>query len=71
MSYGVLECDIVMLQKLHAYDFVIKKALFCAGPCTYKCREFKCTFTSQNAYLTSIFFLQIITTLIIFKILLL
>ena len=31
MSYGVLECDIVMLQ--NAYDFVIKRGIRCAGPC--------------------------------------
>ena len=35
MSYGVLECGIVML---HAYDFVIKdiaikRGIICAGPC--------------------------------------
>ena len=33
MSYGILECDIVML---HTYDFVIvcnKKGIICARPC--------------------------------------
>ena len=34
MSYGVLECDIVVTES-HAYDFVKKKGggIICAGPC--------------------------------------
>ena len=39
MSYGVLECDIVMLQNYTLMyfvikDFVIKKSIICARPCT-------------------------------------
>ena len=39
MSYGVLECDIVVTE-LHAYDFVIKdfvikRGIICARPCIY------------------------------------
>ena len=57
MSYGVLECDIVMLQNYTLIyfvikdfvikDFVIKKSIICARPCTLaifkilKLREFK------------------------------
>ena len=40
MSYGVLECDIVMLQNYMLYDFVIKyfvikRGVICAGPCSH------------------------------------
>ena len=34
MSRGVLECDIVT--ELHAYDFVIKRGIICAGSCVLK-----------------------------------
>ena len=30
MSYGVLECDIVI--EFHVYDFVIKSSVICARP---------------------------------------
>ena len=38
MSYDVLECDIIYITKLHAYDFVlkdfvIKRCIICARPC--------------------------------------
>ena len=32
MSYGVLECDIVV-RELHTSDFVIKRGVICARPC--------------------------------------
>ena len=39
MSYGVLECDTVMLQSLHAYnfvkDFIIKRSVICARSCIF------------------------------------
>ena len=33
MPYGVLKCDVVT--ESHAYDFVIRKGVICAGPCIY------------------------------------
>ena len=40
MSYGMLECDIVVTE-LHAYDFIIKdfiikRSVICARPCIIK-----------------------------------
>ena len=28
MSYSILECDIVKLQNIHAYDFITKKGCY-------------------------------------------
>ena len=49
MSYGVLECDIVIVTELCAYDFVIKdfiikKDVICARPCILKTTRTLCDF---------------------------
>ena len=35
VSYGVLECDTVIVIELHAYDFVIKRGVICAACCIF------------------------------------
>ena len=35
LSYGVAWVWYRYVTELHAYDFVIKRGVICAGPCTY------------------------------------